>query len=523
MEKTLYYGGRIITMQDTYPEAVLVQDGRIVSIGSLNEYADCDALRMDLSGKTMLPGFIDPHSHFSQVASNMLQVSLVKCISIADIQKTIADYIRDAKPEEGTWIVCTGYDHNRLNEKRHPDRYDLDDVSEAYPILIQHQSGHAGVLNTDGLKALHIDKDTPDPEGGRYGRRDAELTGYLEENAFFNTVKSVPAASGAQLMDAYHRAQDRYASFGITTVQEGYMVSQMIPMYQMLLQNKMLKLDLVGYPDIESYEEFCRLFKESVKKYDSHFKIGGLKMFLDGSPQARTAWMRKPYANESEYCGYGTLKDESVYSNIMLADRYQTQILAHCNGDAAAAQYLSQLKKAKNSGADLAHMKPVMIHAQLLDTDQLDEVKALSVIPSFFIAHIYHFGDTHIRNFSFERAERISCAGSALSKGIHFTFHQDAPVIEPDMLETIWCAVNRVTSSGVLLGKEERIPVYEAIKAVTVNAAEQYSETDKGSIKPGSKADFVILAENPLEAEPMHIRDIKVLETIKDGVTVYRR
>lgn len=523
MEKKLYYGGRIITMHETQPEAVLVQDGRIVSIGDLSDYAETDAERIDLLGHVLMPGFIDAHSHFSQVASSMLQVSLVKCTGIADIQKTIADYIRDAKPEKGTWIVCTGYDHNRLNEKRHPDRHDLDDVSEDYPILIQHQSGHAGVLNTDGLKALHIDKDTPDPEGGRYGRTDSELTGYLEENAFFNTVKSVPAASGAQLMDAYHRAQDRYASFGITTVQEGYMVSQMIPMYQMLLQQQVLKLDLVGYPDIESYDSLCSLFPESVKKYNDHFKIGGLKMFLDGSPQARTAWMRRPYANETEYCGYGTLKDEQVYSNIMLADQHRTQILAHCNGDAAAAQYLSMLKKAKNNGADLAHMKPVMIHAQLLDTDQLDDVKACSVIPSFFIAHIYHFGDTHIKNFSFERAERISCAGSALAKGIHFTFHQDAPVIEPDMLETVWCAVNRVTSSGVLLGKEERIPVYEALKAITVNAAEQYSETDKGSIEQDFKADFVILEEDPLIAKSMHIRDIKVLETIKDGVTVYQR
>ena len=144
------------------------------------------------------------------------------------------------------------------------------------------------------------------------------------------------------------------------------------------------------------------------------------------------------------------------------------------------------------------------------------------MIPSFFVAHVYHWGDTHIENFGMERAQNISCAGSALKKGITFTFHQDTPVIMPDMIETIWCAVNRQTKNGVTLGENQKIPVYEALKAVTKNAAYQYfEEKNKGTIEKGKKADLVILSGNILEYSD--IRSISVLETIKEGKTIYRR
>ena len=185
---------------------------------------------------------------------------------------------------------------------------------------------------------------------------------------------------------------------------------------------------------------------------------------------------------------------------------------------AAAEQYLNALEKAEYP----ENLRPVMIHAQLLAEDQLDKVKNLGVIPSFFVAHVYHWGDTHIENFGMERAQNISCAGSALKKGITFTFHQDTPVIMPDMIETIWCAVNRKTKGGVTLGENQKIPVYEALKAVTKNAAYQYfEEKDKGTIEKGKKADLVILSGNILECSD--IRSISVLETIKEGKTIYRR
>ena len=139
------------------------------------------------------------------------------------------------------------------------------------------------------------------------------------------------------------------------------------------------------------------------------------------------------------------------------------------------------------------------------------------------MAHVYHWGDVHVKNFGLERAEHISPAGSALAQNIPFTFHQDAPVIRPDMLETVWCAANRLTRSGRLLGEDERIPVLEALRAVTVNAAWQYFEEErKGSLRPGKRADLVLLSADPLAVPAEEIREIQVLETIKAGETIYQ-
>ena len=199
------------------------------------------------------------------------------------------------------------------------------------------------------------------------------------------------------------------------------------------------------------------------------------------------------------------------------------QLLAHCNGDAACAQYLAALETAAREGVDLTAMRPVMIHAQLLGRDQVPEVRRLGVIPSFFAGHVYHWGDIHLENLGPERAARISPAGSAAALGIPFTLHTDAPVLPPDILETVWCAVIRVTRSGRVLGPKERVDVSAALAAVTANAAYQYfEEGDKGTLARGLRADLVVLDRDPLAAPPEELRDIRVLETWKDGRPVFR-
>ena len=197
------------------------------------------------------------------------------------------------------------------------------------------------------------------------------------------------------------------------------------------------------------------------------------------------------------------------------------QVLAHCNGDAAAEQFLTAAEKLEGEGVDLAAIRPVLIHGQLLGADQLEAVKRTGVLISFFAAHVYHWGDLHIQNFGMDRAKRITPARSALALGIPFTFHQDTPVLPPDMLETIWCAVNRRTRDRVQM--EEAIGVEDALRAVTVNAAYQYfEENSKGTIAPGKRADFAVLDKNPLEVPTEELRELRVLETIRGGETLCR-
>lgn len=527
MGQQLFYNGTVLTMEEElYAGAVLVEDGMIVGVGDLEELserASSGVTRVDLAGRTLMPAFIDPHSHFSAYASSLLQVPLDEAVNFEEIVEKIRDFIEKKQVSKGQWVVAKGYDHNALAEQAHPGREVLDAAAPDNPVMLQHKSGHVGVYNTAALKLLHVTEETKAPAGGVIGFKDGKLTGYMEEAAFLQYQKEIPMASAEELMDAYAKTQQVYASHGITTMQEGMMMDQMAPVYQALLKSGMLKLDLVGYVDVNNGSELQREFGTGHREYRDHFRIGGYKIFLDGSPQGRTAWMRKPYMGNEDYCGYGTMTDEAVYDAVKRSCQEGVQLLAHCNGDAASEQYLRAWEKAVSEGLWDEDDRPVMIHAQLVGLDQLPRVEKLGMIPSFFVAHVYHWGDVHIVNFGEERAKEISPAASALKEGILFTFHQDAPVIEPDMLETVWCAVNRKTKKGVLLGEQERVSVLEALKAVTVNGAYQYfEEKEKGSIREGKRADLVVLDRNPLETDPAKIRDIRVMETYKDGEVVFR-
>ena len=525
----LFTNGTIRTMERESPaaQALLVRDGRVAAVGSLaavEDQAGIDVRRVDLAGRTLLPSFLDAHSHFTAVANQFLQADLSGCRSWADIQNRIRDYIRRERVPAGQWVTAQGYDHNQLSECRHPDRACLDAAAPENPVVICHQSGHMGVFNTAALERLGVTAQTPAPAGGVIGRENGTLTGYMEENAFLEFQKRVPMMPLEAFLGAYRKAQDLYASHGITTVQEGLLRRELVPLYQALLADGSLKLDVVAYGDEVGTAAARQAFPDSVRRYQGHFKLGGYKMFLDGSPQGRTAWLRQPYRGEAAYRGYGTLTDAQVLGMVRRAGTEGMQLLAHCNGDAACAQYLAALETAAREGVDLAAMRPVMIHAQLLGRDQLPAVKRLGVIPSFFVAHVYHWGDIHWENLGPDRADGISPAGSAAELGIPFTFHTDAPVIPPDLLETVWCAVNRVTRSGRLLGAEERVDVQTALEAVTANAAFQYfEERDKGTLSPGKRADLVILDRDPLAVPPEELRDIRVLETWKDGAAIFRR
>lgn len=525
--KTLYYGGPIRTMETDAPAgALLVENGVIAAVGALETLRARagNAAEIDLEGRTLLPGFIDAHSHFSGAAYALLQAPLGEENDFAGIAQALTRFIADNRVPQGAWVVGEGYDQTALAEQRHPARALLDRVSASHPIMIVHQSGHMGVFNTRALELLGVTPDTLAPAGGAIGKEGGVLTGYMEENAFLYYQQQVPAPDLADLLDACCRTQQMYASHGVTTVQEGMLPESLFPLYRELLARNMLELDVVAYPGVDALDTACDVFPGSVRRYDHHFKLGGCKMFLDGSPQGRTAWMRTPYqGTEDGYCGYGTMTDSALREALLHAYRSGMQPIAHCNGDAAAAQYLSAVAAIERAHPDFRDLRPVMIHAQLLDIDQMDKAEQLGIIPSFFIAHVYHWGDTHIRNFGLERASRISAARAALDRGIRFTFHQDTPVLPPDMLETVWCAVCRLTKGGVTLGADQRIPAEAALRAVTVNAAHQYfEEARRGSLRPGKAADLVLLDTDPLAVPPEKLRDIRVLETIKAGETVWR-
>ena len=517
MKNTLYYGGPIHTMEDgPMPAAVLTQDGRVRAVGApeaLSALAP-GAERRDLNGAALLPAFIDPHSHFVTLAGALDLCPLDGAESPAGAARRLKEFqVRRGLPA-GAWVKGRGYDNNFMPGHAHPTRADLDPLFPDTPVLLSHASGHMGVVNTAGIKALGITADTPDPEGGKIGREADGRTpsGYLEENAFIRLTSSIPQPDFADSVRSLEEAQKVYFSNGITLIQDGLTSLR----HYKLLTAAHLTADVVGYADMKT-----------APKLAGKPMIGGYKIFLDGSPQGRTAWMLEPYEEGPQgpgYRGYPIYSDEKVTAFVAAALREGRQILAHCNGDAACAQFIRACRCAQEAaGRSVRDIRPVMIHAQFVHREMLSEMAELGIIPSFFAAHLWHWGDVHVENMGQRRAEGISPLRSARELGLPFTLHQDTPVIQPNMLETVWCAVNRVTRKGAVLGPGERISPMEALRAVTVNAAYQYfMEDQRGSIAPGKRADFVILSADPAAVDPMAIRKIQVLETIKDGESVWR-
>lgn len=525
----LYYNGTILTMNDACPEveAVLVADGKIVKTGTKEDVFACkdhDTVLVDLQGKTMLPGFIDGHSHFSGFATSLSQCDLSQAKDFDDIIQMMRAFISKNQIPEGQWVTGTNYDHNFLREKKHPDREVLDKISKRHPLVVVHASSHMGAANTEALKRQGLDSSTEDPVGGRYGRigNTDELNGYMEENAFVQFRNQMPMPDIKDIMRLFEKAQEIYAGYGITTIQEGMVTDALFPILQYAEKSRELYLDLVGYLDLENCTELLHSHREYLTAYQNHFRIGGYKIFLDGSPQGRTAWIKEPYENAEEgYCGYPIKTDEQLYQCILTAQKDGQQLLAHCNGDAAAEQYITQFMKVMQDYPDYEANRPVMVHAQLVQKEQLERMKEISMIPSFFVAHTYYWGDIHIQNFGMLRAKNISPAGTALRLKIPFTFHQDSPVLLPDVLQSVWCAVKRITKEGVELAREECISVYDALKANTVYAAYQYGEEkEKGTIEEGKTADLILLSRNPLTCCVNDLKKIQVLETIKNGEVV---
>ncbi len=509
--KQAFMNGNVITMDgQKICQSFAVENGRFSEVGEPEEKVECKADEIvDLHGKTVLPAFIDAHSHLSSYANSFLQAQLGETACFDDILDVLQTFAKKTGVQDGGWIIGAGYDHNGLKERAHPTKSWLDTAFPNVAVVLQHKSGHFGVFNTMALR--------------KAGLEGKDKDGYLEENAFVAALKTVPLPQSGQMLPAYKKALDSYASYGITTVQEGMMVSQMLPLYQMLLNSNTLSLDVVGYPQIADEEIFYETFPECADGYHAHFRLGGYKIILDGSPQGRTAWMKTPYKGGEGCFGVSSMTDEEVSNAVKKAVSDGRQLLAHCNGDAAAEQYIASAEKS-SSPEEFKKIRPVIVHGQLLAKNQLPRVKKLGMIPSFFVAHCYHWGDVHIENFGFERAAEISPTKSAQENGILFTFHQDTPVIEPNMFETVWCAVTRKTRKGILLGADERISVYEALKAVTINAAYQYSENDqKGSIASGKKADFILISEDPFAVPPERLREISVLQTFESGRSIYRK
>lgn len=534
-------GGPIITVDERRPqaEALAVRDGRIVAVGSREEVlrlVGSATATLDLGGRTLVPGFIDAHGHAYSCGTQSLAANLRAApdghvTDIASLQATLRRWAAERERGRGPeWIHGVGYDDSQLAERRHPDRDDLDAVSADLPVTVIHQSGHLAAANGRALARAGIDAATPDPPGGAIRRRPGtqEPDGVLEGAA----IQLVTAVQPAEPVDAgaiARVAQDLYLQNGFTTAQEGKSRPAVDGAWAGLADCGELLMDVVSYP---SATQGLQAMESPYvgRRYRGHFRIGGVKVTLDGSPQGRTAWLTQPYYRVPEgrsidYAGYPALKEERVFAIVDEAFARGWQLLAHVNGDAAADQLIRAVRAAEQRHGR-ADRRTVAIHAQTVRDDQLAAFAELGIVPSFFTLHTFYWGDWHRHTvLGPERGCNISPTGWALRRGLPFTVHHDAPVVPADGIRVLAATVNRVArGSGDVVGAEHCVPPLMALKAMTLWAARQYFEEDaKGSIEVGKLADFTVLSANPLAVDPMRIGEIRVEETIKEGRSVYRR
>lgn len=532
MKKTLYFGGPILTMDRAAPrvEALLVEDGYIAAAGPLAklEKAAAEAEREDLHGRTLMPAFVDGHSHMAGMGLFSLRCDLTGCTGFDDLLERIRKFRQEKDLTHGEVIRCRGYDPAIMKEHGHPNAAVLDSLGFDNPIYCVHQSGHMITCNTAAMQACGVEDDYVFPEGG-YAERDAQghLTGFFEETAKRPFYDRFEHFTDEQFEMAILSAQEYYLSRGITTIQDGSGHGpERFACYERLAAAGSLKADVVVY--ITCMPEQTAFWTKALevhgnREYRNHLKIGGIKLMLDGSPQARTAWMREPYeGGEPGYCGYPRMTDQRVHEILCAAIDCDLQPIAHCNGDAACEQFLSAWERAVADKGRGGELRPVMIHAQTVGDDQLDRMPAVGMMPSFFVGHCYFWGDTHLKNFGPVRGKRISPVKSTIGRGLPYNFHQDSPVTKPEMLHTVWCAVNRMTRNGICIGPEQRIDVYDALIGVTRGAAYSYFEENiKGILRPGAVADMVLLDRDPTAVPAMEIENIQILRTVKSGETVF--
>jgi len=540
----IYTNGNILTMDDSHPSAngVAIKDGKILLVGSnedvLKAKGDNTGV-IDLGGKTMIPGFVDSHSHFSTVGLQAMSANLLPppdgaVQSIPELQQTLRDYIATSSMVKAhNLVIGMNYDDSQLAELRPPTRQELDAVSTDIPILIVHQSGHIGVFNSKALQMAGITAKSTNPLGGVIVREADGKTpnGVLQENAFFGVVfKMLPKFTPEETLAQLQAGQQIYLANGFTTVQDGKTDPVNLKVLPAMAQVGLLKVDLVSYADLAVIGEDAPVLHGPLmsRTYTNHFRIGGVKLTFDGSPQGKTAWFTKPYfivpaGEKKTYAGFPAFSDADAQKWVSIAYKNNWQLLVHTNGDAATDELIKTVGVAQAAypGTD---RRTVMIHGQFTRPDQVPQLKQLGIFPSLFPMHTFYWGDYHRESVvGPERAENIDPTGWILDNRMKFGIHSDAPVTFPNSMRVLDSAVNRTTRSGYVLGPKQRLKPIDALKAMTIWPAYQYfEESTKGSIQVGKIADLVILSDNPLAVEPAKLINLKVVETIKDGKSIYQ-
>ena len=536
----IYTGGDIVTINDAQPsaEALAVKDGRILAVGMRTtiekHHKGSTTKTVNLGGKTLLPGFLDAHSHYfsSLTVANQVNVYAPPTGPGKDPGSIVAELVkfRDAKSiPAGQLIQAYGYDDNVMPGGVLLNRDHLDAQFPDNPVIVGHVSMHGAVLNSAALKKWDISAATATPAGGIIVRKPGtqEPYGLIMETAYLPVFASLPKPTRQQEVEWSRAGQMLYAAAGVTTAHEGATHATDLQVMQRATAAGANLIDIIAYPFITDLDAVLESNPVATwGEYQSHLKIGGVKITADGSPQGKTAFFTQPYlaggpGGENNWRGEPTFPQPLLQQMIKRVYDLGVPLNYHANGDAAIDMLLSAHESV--AAGDLSRDRDVtVIHAQFMRKDQLDKFSKYKFTPSLYTLHTYYFAEAHMANRGKAQAMYISPMRDAIDEGLRPTNHTDFVVAPLDQMFMLWSAVNRISRAGTIIGEDQRVTPLEGLKAMTINVAQQYGEeASKGSLEVGKLADLVILDNNPLKVAPMKIKDIQVVQTIKQGRTIY--
>jgi len=531
--------GKVITVdsEDTVAEAVAVKNGRILKIGSAEEIrrlAGSKTKLINLEGKTVLPGFIDSHEH---CITKGLQTDYVNCASPPT--KSIEDIVealkaKAAQKKKGEWVIGNWWDESKLKEKRFPTRYDLDRASPNHPIYIGRAGGHNGVANSLALKLAGINKDTPQPPGGRIEKDAAgEPTGRLDEIVAMSLVRSkIPSPSSEVAIELMVRnwpvVEEELLSWGLTTVDEAHIKSTEALAYQELLKQGKLRmrvgLMLDGMAPYSGYatSDLSRQGLHTGFGWGDKLLVIGVKLGVDGAMGSHTAAFHKPYENEPENKGIVRVTQEELTDEVVRCHLAGLRVCIHAIGDWAVDIALNAVEEALRR-KPLENHRHRIEHAGYLEKPQLERMKRLGVLPSESIGFCYPIGDSHLWALGEHRMKGYYPMRSLKEYGIVAGGNSDG-FGENWAITGIYGCVTRRTMGGEVLAEEQAISVMDAVRVYTINGAYlEGTEREKGSLEPGKLADMVVLDRDILTIDPREIIETKALMTLVGGEVVYKR
>jgi hypothetical protein len=528
--------GRIITMDQRFSlaQAVAIKDGKFVAVGRDTEITPLIGKHtkvLNLSGKTVVPGFIDSHVHVKWTGLYLDKINLRGISSIEDMLKAIEKKAKETP--EGQWIQGFGWDEGYFKERRYPTRWDLDKVSPERPVHLARAYGHIEVVNSKILKMVGITKTTSQPVGGKI-LKDSETdepTGVLSGQGALKLIgKVLPRPSLKEQKEAIKGISKKLSAAGITSVCDGWCYPEDFRIFQELKEAGDLIVRVCGMVKVDAGIKPLKDCLADIEGWgpctnfgDRMLKIGGIKLVLDGGIGGKTALTRLPYADNHTNFGLQVIATPELIEICKLAARNNWQVGVHCCGGRAIDLALEAYQEA-DAEKSIKNKRWILIHAYEPDEHTFAVCRRLGIVVAAQPVFIHLMGHAFLSGWGKGRASYACPLNGWLSQKIHVGGGSDSPMTTFEPLVGIWAAVNRrVELTGEQLGVEQCISVEKALRMFTVESAYlTFDENIKGSIESGKLADLAVLGEDILRIPEMHIKDIPILTTIMDGNVIYK-